>query len=414
MPLTDHRSMQDCHYMGRLGRLLLIGGLAVAVACADANVPDSGGPATDVAAGPSITAPGSSTTAPAWDGAEPPSTTWSRRSFTMAFTGDLLLHNRVNATAASNASEDGSRDYDYEPLLAALGPLLAEVDWAVCHMEVSLSSDNTRLSPFPVFRAPGDIARDARRIGYDSCTTASNHVLDHGPDGAAETLEVLDDAGLGHTGSARSAGEALDQIWIDLGGVRVAHLSYSYGFNGFMVPGDMPWLTNLIEEERILSDASRARREGAEYVVLSLHWGEQYDHAPNWQQRELGPRLLVSPDVDLIIGHHAHVVQPIDRIDGEWLVYGLGNLLSAQASLARRDELLVQVEVTEDASGTFSTGLRAVPLFLERTTLVLHRSNPEIRPLDLDPTLDAQLDASWSRVVEVLEAGTGWGDLTLG
>ena len=365
-----------------------------------------------VVAGPSMTAGSSSTTALARDTAEPASTTWSPRSFTMAFTGDFLLHNRVNAAAASNASDDGSRDYDYEPLLAALEPLLAEVDWAVCHMEVSLSSDNTRLSPFPVFRAPGDIARDARRIGYDFCTTASNHVLDHGPEGAAETLEVLDGAGLGHTGSARSAGEAFDGIWIDLGGVRVAHLSYSYGFNGFTIPGDMPWLTNLIEEERILSDASRARREGADYVVLSLHWGEQYVHAPNRQQRELGPQLLASPDVDLIIGHHAHVVQPIDRIDGEWLVYGLGNLLSAQADQARRDELLVEVEVSEQAAGTFSTDLRAVPLVVDGTTLVVHRSNPQTRPLDIDPTLDAQLDASWSRVVEVL--GVLWLSCPLG
>ena len=400
--------------MGRLGGLLLIAGLAVAVACADVGIDDTGPSAIDVVAGPTSTAITPSTTTRGGGAVEPPSTTRSPRSFTMAFTGDFLLHDRVNATAAANASDDASRDYDYGPLLTALEPLLTEVDWAVCHMEVSLSADNTRLRPFPVFRAPGDIARDARRIGYDSCTTASNHVLDHGSEGVAETLGVLDDAGLEHTGSARSAEEAVDGIWIDVGGVRVAHLAYSYGFNGFTVPGDMPWLTNVIDEEAILSDASRARVEGAEYVVLSLHWGEQYIHAPNWQQRELGPRLLASPDVDLVIGHHSHVVQPIDRIDGEWLVYGLGNLLSAQAAPARRDELLVRVEVTERVDGTFATDLHAVPLHLDWATLTVHRSNPATRSPRIDPTIDAQLDASWSRVLEILQTGTGWTELTVG
>ena len=341
-------------------------------------------------------------------------TSRERRSFTMAFTGDLLLHNRVNASAAANAADDEFREYDYESLLAPIAPLIAEVDWAVCHLEVNLSADNTRLHPYPVFRAPGDLAYDMRRVGYDSCSTASNHVLDHGADGVAETLGVLDDAGLGHTGSARDPEERFDGIWIEPDGVKVAHLSYSYGFNGFSVPSDMPWLANRIDEEQILDDADRARREGAEYVVLSLHWGEQYQHTPNRQQRELGPRLLASPDIDLVIGHHAHTVQPIDRINGEWLVYGLGNLLSASTQAARRDELLVQVTVDETADGTFSTELRAIPLHLDPVTLTVHRSDPQVRPAGIDPRLAAALDAGWTRVTTVLESGSGWSELDLG
>ncbi len=398
--------------MKRLGVLLVVGGLAFAVACAGGGPADVGREAVEVGSGPGVD-PAPTTEAPD-EAIVTDRTSRGPRTFSMAFTGDFLLHERVNDVAMNSVSDDPSRDYDYRPLLAALGPLLAEVDWAVCHMEVSLSADNTRLSPYPVFRAPGDIARDAREIGYDSCTTASNHVLDHGADGVAETLDVLDAAGLEHTGSARSAAESFQGIWVDLGGVLVAHLSYSYGFNGFAVPSDAPWLSNLIDEKRILSDASRARRLGADYVVLSLHWGEQYLHTPNRQQQELGPRLLGSADVDLIIGHHAHVVQPIERIAGEWLVYGLGNLLSAQGSEPRRDELLVQVTVTERADGTFSTDLRAFPLFVDRATLVVHRSNPDGRAPGNDPSLDAELDASWSRVVEVLKAGSGWTDLGLG
>ncbi len=331
----------------------------------------------------------------------------------MAFTGDLLIHNRVNTTAAANAADDTFRDYDYESLLAPIAPLVAEVDWAVCHLEVNLSADNTRLHPYPVFRAPGDLAHDMRRIGYDSCTTASNHVLDHGARGVAETLGVLDDADLRHSGSARDPDERFDSIWIEPADVRVANLSYTYGFNGFSVPSEMPWLSNLIDEQRILAEAARARADGAEYVVLSLHWGEQYRTTPSRQQRELGPRLLASPDIDLIVGHHAHTVQPIDRIDGEWLVYGMGNLLSASTQAIRRDELLVRVTATETAGGTFSTELQVIPLHLDPVTLTVHRSDPRVRPPDLDQRLARELDASWARVTAVLENGSGWPDLEL-
>ncbi len=342
-----------------------------------------------------------------------PPATVPPRSFTLAFTGDLLLHERVNALAAANAVDEPDRRYDYRPMMAALEPLVAGADWAVCHLEVNLSADNSRLRPYPRFRAPGDIAGDVRDIGYDSCSTASNHSLDHGPEGVTETLEVLDRAGLAHSGTARSEEEAADSIWIEVGDAAVAHLSYTYWFNGFTVPADTPWLSNQIDESRILADAADARGAGADYVVVSLHWGEQYDSEPNAQQRDLGPRLLASDDIDLIVGHHAHVVQPIERIDGEWLVYGLGNLLSAYREAARRDQLLVVATVTEDVDGRFATELRAVPLYLEGTTLTIHRTDPAARA-DVSPELEAELDASWARVRAVLEGGTGWNDLDVG
>lgn len=357
------------------------------------------------AGGPSVPAVTTSSTAVARP--EP-------RVFTMAFTGDLLLHNRVTAIAAAHGERRPGRDYDYRPLLGRIAPWIRGADWAVCHLEVNLSADNTRLAPYPVFRSPGRIAFDARDLGYDSCSVASNHILDHGADGLTETLGVLDGAGLASTGAARTAEEAAEQIWLDIGEVRVAHLSYTYGLNGRVVPADRPWLTNVIDEERILADAASARKAGAEFVVLSLHWGEQYTNELNYQQRELGPRLLGSPAIDLIVGHHAHVVQPIDLIDGEWVVYGLGNLLADSAQAVRRDELLVVATVTERATGGFETALRAVPLHVDADTLAVHPSNPAHRESSTARGLAAELDESWDRVLTVLEQGTGWDRLSIG
>lgn len=405
---------------------LLLVGMSLAACAATVTAGDGSVPTMTVAdrdpgpglSGPAATATSAPTRTTATDGSVPgsgaaSSTAPPARSFTMAFTGDLLLHSRVNAVARANAADDPGLSYDYGSLLAPIAPLVEAADWAVCHLEVPLSADDTRLSPYPTFRVPGDIARAVRTIGYDACTTASNHVLDQGADGVAETLAVLDTAGLAHTGSARSPQEA-QPMWLDLGGIRVAHLAYAYGFNGFTVPSRSPWLANLLDESRILADADAARRQGAEYVVVSLHWGEQYQHEPNRQQQELGPRLLASPSIDLVVGHHAHVVQPIDRLGGKWLVYGLGNLLSASTSRVRRDELLIEVTVTGQAGGVFRTDLRAVPLYLDGVTLVVYPSPLTLRPPDLDAGLRAELDASLARVRAVLETGSGWGELTLG
>jgi poly-gamma-glutamate synthesis protein (capsule biosynthesis protein) len=376
-------------------------GERLAVASPDVAAP----PATTTTAATATTATATATTATA------ATTTVAPRSFTVVFTGDFLLHHRVSSMAEGHAAGASGRTYDYRPLLEPIRPWVEAADWAVCHLEVPLSVDGGRLEAYPTFRVPGQIAFDARDIGYDGCSVASNHVLDQGRDGVAETLQTLDAAGLHSTGAARSREEAASQIWLDIGGVRVAHLAYSYWFNGFQLPADAPWTSNLIDEERILADAAAARAAGAQLVMLSLHWGDEYRHSPNQQQEDLGPRLLRSPDVDLIIGHHAHVVQPIDRVGGEWLVYGLGNVLSNSTPTASRDELLVQVTATERPDGTFDTELVAVPVYADPLTQAAVPSNPasaRFRPAA------AELEASWNRVVDVLRTGTGWAHLELG
>ena len=96
-----------------------------------------------------------------------------------------------------------------------------------------------------------------------------------------ETLDVLDAAGLHATGTARSAAEAAERIRVEVNGIEIAHLAYTYWFNGLRLPGESPWLSAEIDESRILADAAAAKRAGAEYVIVSLHWGEQYVNSPD-------------------------------------------------------------------------------------------------------------------------------------
>jgi hypothetical protein len=109
-------------------------------------------------------------------------------------------------------------------------------------------------------------------------------------------------------------------------------LSYTYGLNGFRLPRGRPWLVNLLSPGRILADARAARRAGSQFTVVFLHWGQEYRSTPTPTQRTLARRLLADPSVDLIVGHHAHVVQPVQRVNGKWVAFGMANLLSAQSA----------------------------------------------------------------------------------
>lgn len=277
-----------------------------------------------------------------------------RQGFTIVATGDVLVHMPVARRALRDG---GGRRYDFTRMLARVKPLVAAADLAICHVETPLSRDNRDISGYPLFNAPRELAAAYAWAGYDTCSTASNHSLDRGLRGIGATLGALDAAGLGHTGTARTAREAaripLRRV---AAGAVVAHLSYSYGFNGIPVPPGQPWAANALDVPRILADARRARAAGATFVVLSLHWGQEYRSAPTTQQRAQARRLLASPDVDLVLGDHVHVQQPVERIGGKYVAYGMGNLLSNQSAAAglppqTQDGSLVTVHVAARPSG---------------------------------------------------------------
>jgi poly-gamma-glutamate capsule biosynthesis protein CapA/YwtB (metallophosphatase superfamily) len=290
-------------------------------------------------------------------------------------------------------------------MFAAIRRLVSAADLAVCHLETPLSPTGRRLSGYPRFNAPPQLATAVRAAGYDACSVASNHSMDQGVRGVAGTLGVLDKVGLGHAGMGRSAREARPRI-LTVAGVRVALLSYTYGLNGFRLPRGRPWLVNLLRPGRILADAAAARRAGSQFTVVFLHWGQEYRSAPTAAQRILAGRLLADPDVDLIVGHHAHVVQPIQRIRGKWVAFGLGNSLSAQSAAccpaATQDGVLLQVTVVERA-GRFVVGKVAyTPTWVEHPG---YRILPVVKALargSASPATRAALRASLQRTTAAI------------
>jgi poly-gamma-glutamate synthesis protein (capsule biosynthesis protein) len=262
-------------------------------------------------------------------------------TFTLVAAGDVLPHAPVVASATTGAG------IDFMPLMAAVAPFIQGADLALCHMEVPVAPPGTAPSGYPMFAAPAELVPSLAAAGWDGCSTASNHSVDRKAAGLATTLEDLAAAGLGATGTARSEEEASNtQMYVVKGiarDIKVANISFTYGLNGLPKPAGQPWAVNTFDADGadaapIIEAAQRARDQGADVVIASVHCCVEYQTAPTAAQRSIAEQIAASGLVDLYIGHHAHVPQPIEKLaggphgDGMWVAFGLGNFLSNQDS----------------------------------------------------------------------------------
>ena len=281
--------------------------------------------------------------------------------FTVAASGDLLIHTPV---AAQALAEGGGRSHDFRPLFRPVRRHIAGADLALCHVETPLVPGP--VLGYPSFRTPPSLARAVRATGWDACSTASNHSLDAGQYGVRTTLAALDRAGVPHSGTARSARGARRAPILTVKGVPIAFLSYTAVSNGQAVPH--PWSVAWASARRILRDARRARRRGADTAIVNLHWGDEYSHAISPSQWALAKRLTRSPAIGAIVGQHAHVVQPIRRVNGKPVVFGEGNLVSNQTAAccpaASQDGLIALIGFTARDGQVRARRVRYVPTWV--------------------------------------------------
>lgn len=322
-------------------------------------------------------------TAPTRTPAAPPasaSTTRPESQITVIAAGDVLIHPQVRQQAA--------KDGNWSAMFAGVKPAIDSADLALCHMETPLARPAGPFSGFPRFNVPPQVLGGLKETGFDGCSTASNHSLDQGPAGVVRTVAAFDAAGLGHTGTYARAQDRQAAAYYTVRGVKIAHLAYSFGFNGLTAPKGQEWLANKIDIKRIKAAAHKARQNGAQIVILSLHWGTEYRHDPDSNQLRWADELAGSPDIDLVYGHHAHVVQPIRRIKGTWFVFGMGNELARHAEPidANREGLMVRATFTETAGRWAVAKIEPLPTWVDLS--------PAIRIVDLtaalrDPSLGA-------------------------
>lgn len=328
-----------------------------------------------------------------------PTTTEVDDSVTIAVTGEILPHPSVVDFAAGHGI---GQSYSFAPLFAKIRRPIRRADLAICHLEVPVAPEGSPLSGYPDFAIPAEIGVGIHTTGWDRCSTASNHSNDKGTAGIVATLDALDAADVGYSGTARTPKEAAKIPITEANGVPVAHLSYTWGFNG-TVPAE-EWMANVIDRETILADATNARGSGAEIVVVSLHWGNEYDSFGTPDQRLLAEDLLASPSIDLLVGHGPHVIQPIEKYAGKYALLSVGNLIANQGSAkpATYDGMIASITFERTGSGAFKAKRPVVvPTWYDNSAGEVRLVNRGARPSD--PTwIESQLDASRARTVEIL------------
>ncbi|MEX0863413.1 MAG: CapA family protein [Acidimicrobiia bacterium] len=293
-------------------------------------------------------------------------------SLTVAFTGDTLIHMPISRVASTHGSP-----YDFAPLFDPVRPFIAGADLAICHLEVPLSPTSSDLSGFPLFSAPREVAYALAATGFDGCSTASNHSLDRGVGGILDTMDILEEAGLQQAGMARTEQESWDATVYEVAGARLAHISATYSLNGLRLPEDRSFMTQLIDVDQILRYAQRAKGAGADLVVVSLHCCVEYRTMPTSGQVEDSRALIESPFVDLVVSHHAHVVEPIERVGDEFILYGLGNFISAQFFLPNTsDGVIAMVTARSSDSGWRFEEVGVIPTFVSRGSYLVQPAPP--------------------------------------
>lgn len=247
--------------------------------------------------------------------------------------GDILLHTPV---AKSGIQEDGS--YNFDAIFENVKDEISAADLAIVNQEVIIGGEELGVSGYPCFNAPYELGDSLVDAGFDVALHATNHALDKGGRGVNNCLSFWQDnypdmAVLGINGSSE---EQDNDIYVyEQNGISVAILNYTYGTNGIPMPEGMPYAVNLLTEEKVTEDIKKAR-ELADFIIVCPHWGTEYRLTASEEQKKW-TEIFLKNGVDLVIGTHPHVIEPIEWVsdnDGnEMLVYySLGNFVNWTSS----------------------------------------------------------------------------------
>ncbi|MFD1388835.1 CapA family protein [Oceanobacillus oncorhynchi subsp. oncorhynchi] len=308
-------------------------------------------------------------------------TDWIHPHITISAIGDILIHDRVYDDAW-----DGET-YNFKPMLAEAADYLREPEITVANQETIMGGESIGLSGYPNFNSPVEIGGALQDAGVDIVTMANNHTLDSGEEAIQNAIAYYQEIGMLYTGSFQSKKDQSEIRIVETEqNISVAFLSYTYGTNGMPIPEGKPYLVNLIQREQIKEEVEKAN-ELADATIISLHFGEEEARMPNQKQKNLA-QYAADLGVDVVIGHHPHVLQPIEWLEGKegnqtLVAYSLGNFLSGQYQFYNRiggilefdlvkeeDEVLVQnprfqptfVEFEEEEDGDTMKDIQVVPL----------------------------------------------------
>lgn len=253
-----------------------------------------------------------------------------KQSLSLIMAGDALIHGSVYI----DNCENGEYNFDYP--LSEIKKIVSNYDLAYYNQETILGGKELGLSHYPLFNSPQEVGDSFVKAGFNLVSLATNHTLD----GYNQKGDAYIKSSVNYWKNQRNNNNVIasgsyisqedrDEIVIgENNGISYALLSYTYGTNGIEVKDNETYLVNYVDKELIKSDVLKYR-DKVDLLMVAMHWGKEYTFVPTDTQKELA-NFLADLDVDIVIGNHAHVIEPIEWIDDTLVIYALGNIISAQ------------------------------------------------------------------------------------
>jgi len=269
--------------------------------------------------------------------------------------GDIMCHS-TNFKAAYNSS---AKSYNFMPVFEQIKDYTSAADLTIGNLETTLSGSARGYSGYPTFNTPEILAQNLKDIGIDVVSTANNHSLDKGFSGLESTIKELDKVGLEHTGTFTSKESQNTILTKDVNGIKFAFLSFTYGTNGIPVPSGKDYCINLIDKNLIKEQISLAKQQNPDVICVNMHWGIEYKILQNAEQEDLA-NFLFENGVDIILGSHPHVLQPMEKrtitlSDGSkkdgFVIYSLGNFMSGQNDSDPKNSIILNMQITKHSDG---------------------------------------------------------------
>ena len=266
--------------------------------------------------------------------------------------GDIMCHNSQYIDAYVSNSDT----YDFSYVFENIKEPISEADIAIGNLETTFAGKARGYSNYPQFNTPEQLATNLRDFGIDILTTANNHCMDTGYSGLESTLNYLDEAGIAHTGTNRSTEEQNTILVKEVNDIKIAFLSFTYGTNGIAIPSDKTYAVNLIDEDFIKQQLELAKTQNPDLICVSMHWGIEYETLQNATQENLA-NFLFQNGVDIILGSHPHVLQPMEKRsvvldDGTqkecFVIYSLGNFMSGQTQKGTRSSIILKLGIDKN------------------------------------------------------------------
>lgn len=283
----------------------------------------------------------------------------------MIMVGDSLIHNSLYYDAKQ---KDGS--YDFKPMLELTKPITSKYDLAYYNQETVLGGTELGLSSYPCFNSPQEVGDAFIDSGFNLVSLATNHTMDRGEAAVLSSLEYWNSKeNVVTAGSYRSFEERDNGHIHEVNGIKYAFFSYTTWTNGLVPPSGKEYLDNVYSNELAKADIERVR-DKVDVVMVAMHWGIEYSLGVSASQEEIA-NYLSSLGVDIIIGAHPHVVEPIEYIGKTLVIYSLGNYISAQDSTEKLTGLMVSIDINK----TVDKGITNVAIENPKAELIYTKYN---------------------------------------